>query len=406
MCGLFGWDLTTNKARNLIGIKRRVVLATVLGLSNDNRGGDSWGYADTETLETTRGLGDIVPQSAKIADLLGAMCHTRKATRGAISVKNCHPFDMGPILGAHNGAVFNYSELEKKYENRKDFEVDSQHIFAQIGEGREFSEVHGYGVIEFIRKDKIGRVYLARVSKSGDLAIWGLGKDSDNVFGIIWSSNKSHLERAVKAAGLDSPDIGVFEYEVKDHQAYYVEKGTLYVSKDEKYEFGTYSSTPVYTTGYGSGYQSTGFGGVTHAQPQPYTGWPSIDDDDDNSYMTRAMRTGVNVDKDGKVSVDESTPRTYLNKEFEDANDAANAPVIQISPSRGNHVVEGLSHTSVKMNENIKKLKSEIGMPFPDSNEWSRMSEYQKRMFIDCIKACSVVPMKNLLTEVRQLRSS
>lgn len=72
---------------------------------HERRNGHSWGWAWTgpDGLDIRRGLGRMPPASeAPYAD--SALVHTRRATRGAVTVENAHPFPVnrGAAL-AHNG---------------------------------------------------------------------------------------------------------------------------------------------------------------------------------------------------------------------------------------------------------------------------------------------------------------
>lgn len=59
--------------------------------------------------------------------------HNRYATQGAITAENAHPFEMGSVVGAHNGTVVKWS-LRKLHEAEK-YEIDSQRIYNHLGAG-------------------------------------------------------------------------------------------------------------------------------------------------------------------------------------------------------------------------------------------------------------------------------
>ncbi|MCA1558695.1 MAG: class II glutamine amidotransferase, partial [Acidobacteria bacterium] len=99
------------------------MLASVLCLEMDRRGGDSYGLHAHG--ELTRELGRAA-RSIKISRLIEAsqvLGHTRKATTGEVTRRNAHPFSIGGIIGAHNGIVDNHRELNRVYS--RDFKVDS-----------------------------------------------------------------------------------------------------------------------------------------------------------------------------------------------------------------------------------------------------------------------------------------
>lgn len=56
--------------------------------------------------------------------------HNRYATSGAISRSNAHPFDVGQLVGVHNGTIKNKGNLH----NHMDFKVDSENLYHHIQE--------------------------------------------------------------------------------------------------------------------------------------------------------------------------------------------------------------------------------------------------------------------------------
>ena len=155
MCGIFGWDFKPGKD---VSYSRRLIIATVLAQSNERRGGDSWGvYIPDKGFK--RGLDNAVCMPlTEMAKANTVMCHTRKATSGAKTKKNAHPFEIGDIIGAHNGIISNHDELNKKYS--RDFDVDSMHLFAHLNEGKSFDDIRGYGAIEYIKNGERGRFHV------------------------------------------------------------------------------------------------------------------------------------------------------------------------------------------------------------------------------------------------------
>ncbi len=229
ICGLFGFDLQRVQLSN----ERKVALTAVLAAGNDTRGGDSWGYwgksPNKADHKIDKGLGDIAKQVLKMSNIPILMAHCRKATQGAVSVPNCHPFEINNVIGAHNGIISNHTELNRKYS--RDFEVDSMHIFKHLSEGRELEDIHGYGTIEFVRKEYPSRIYLCKLS--GELHVWAIGKEK-NCRAVIWSSDNDHLKAALTAA-----NIAGYTFEVKSGQLYYVENGQFFEETDTKLSMGS-----------------------------------------------------------------------------------------------------------------------------------------------------------------------
>lgn len=219
MCGIFGFHIT-NKLQ--ISREQRAILAAILSTRNDDRGGDSWGFFDGKNVR--RGLKDIAPMSLAMATADRLLAHTRKATTGAKTVENAHPFTIGNIIGAHNGMISNHESLNAKH-NRK-YEVDSMHLFGHLNEGLPFDEIYGYGSIEFIKKDDPNKIFLCKM-KSGELGVYGIGsKEVKNVKGVLWSSDTDHAEEAMRAA-----KIPFFKYAVEEESVYFIQNGTLYEDK-------------------------------------------------------------------------------------------------------------------------------------------------------------------------------
>lgn len=213
MCGLYGWHL---KNRQSLHVTQRAVLAAVLSLSNDKRGGDSWGFFDGK--QRVRGVGEAADSGLAFLMAQGTtlLAHTRKATTGSVSKDNSHPYKFGPIVGAHNGMVYNHAEMNKKH--GRDFPVDSMHLFAHLADDKDFSEFEGYGTVVWYDQRKPGRIYLCRLS-GGQLSVWGLGKDTNDVRGVVWSSDEDHAKEALTVAGVDK----YFKYEVKEGQVYFID---------------------------------------------------------------------------------------------------------------------------------------------------------------------------------------
>jgi len=307
MCGLVGFDVS--KAG--LAKEQRAIMSAILSVANDGRGGDSWGYYNFH--EIKRGLGDLADHAIEMFRHSFVMAHTRKATQGTVSKENAHPFDIGNIIGAHNGVISNHHPLNSKYD--RNCTVDSQHIFHHLNEGKPLDDIRGYGVIEWVQKtDTTRRVYLCKL-QAGDLAIFGIGKSKDNVRGIIWSSDNDHIKAAVQAAHIEG-----FFYEVKPNSVYYVENGKLFIDDDRKLEINRDMSR-------------TWEGGTTHYPSHwgGYTGEYFSDNSEASSKITQDDELDAIIERfrkeEGMRTEDDTPDKSDQTKdEKESTKDSKEAP--------------------------------------------------------------------------------
>lgn len=234
MCGIYGWQWRRERKPSQ---GQRLILASILGAQNDNRGGDSWGWYSLMTGTFNKGLGDVAEDARFAAHHDSIICHTRKATTGAKTIDNAHPWRFGHIIGAHNGQVYNHKEL---CEERGAVEVDSMHIFKALEQGKELDGIRGYGCLEWVDENKgASRINLVRTSSTGDLSI------AVTEHGVIWSSLKSHLSIAMRTSGIgDQSRV----FELPPESVFAVYDGRLFETKSKlKFE-----EKQSYTIGYGT----------------------------------------------------------------------------------------------------------------------------------------------------------
>lgn len=251
MCGLFGWSLANVKHHS---VKRAY---RILSQGNDLRGGHSFGAYFVDSQRLLRGIGRMAnatwPNQQSPITCSRVICHTRYATHGDVTVANAHPFRIEHIVGAHNGIIYNHHTLNEKY--GRSYPVDSQHIFAHIAEGKDLSDLSGYGAITYVDSREASVIYLGRFC-SGELAVARLSGDK----GIVWSSSDRTLVAACRAAG--------WSFELLQ-----IDDGELYMV----------DGTEIYST--------LGKLGVS----QSYRVW--IDDEDEETWLKR-MLSDDDEDKD------------------------------------------------------------------------------------------------------------
>lgn len=161
------------------------VIMGLLGIFMQQRGTDSWGYTDGKTITKDKGwLEEGWQYNFGLTD--AAALHTRHATTGEVTAENSHPFQIGDIIGMHNGVVYNHSELNKKY--KRTLAVDSMHIFAHLAENIDLSGIEAYGAIVYW---KGGLVHLGRFH-GGSLTV------AKTTFGWLFASTKWAIEQALR----------------------------------------------------------------------------------------------------------------------------------------------------------------------------------------------------------------
>lgn len=196
MCGIFGFVRKNKDSQIDSDIIRQ------LAMLNETRGRDSFGFfAESSFLKRTGTISSQYPETwvrqNDQSRYMGA--HTRFATRGDVTRRNCHPFffdgPAGTVIGIHNGVV----------PAPNHYTVDSEWIFDGIAqEGLEFLlTLDGYWGIAFVFN---GEFYLAASNQELAFCI-----DSQDV--LYFSSDEFHLQQAT---GLDCHEVDDMIIKIRD----------------------------------------------------------------------------------------------------------------------------------------------------------------------------------------------
>ena len=254
MCGIMGWSFNQNCT---LTMRQRATMLQLAAFGADKRGGQSWGILTVDHAKPaiSKGLGALVQRNfRKVARHPLGFAHSRFATKGGITVENCHPFEIGSIIGAHNGVLSNSWQLDTEF---GDEPVDSRHIFKAIDAGRDLKDLEGYGVIEFYDRKYANTIMLADIGR-GSITLFALPHDE----GYFWTSVKEDGELALEAVGADKgavilnlkkgrtyaivPNEEVYETELKlelgsSYTASYP-MGTPWEVKGDEYEAVSYNT--------------------------------------------------------------------------------------------------------------------------------------------------------------------
>lgn len=211
MCGLAG--ISRSNRSKLTDDQVKIIMSILISRMDD-RGGDSFGYYTNGSIVKGIGTGVFSINLDQIKRARSLFLHTRKATVGEITKENAHPWRIENIVGCHNGSVANHHELNKKY--NRNFDVDSQHIFAHYSEDLPLSELRAHGAIVFVDELFNKEVLWAGKFNDGILSVVGIGPEGQESEDIVFCS----LGPAIKSA-LDMA-------KVPDFRSYALDTGHLY----------------------------------------------------------------------------------------------------------------------------------------------------------------------------------
>jgi len=180
--------------------------------------------------------------------------HNRWKTQGGVDVESAHPFDMGRIIGAHNGTVDQWSMRD--FSGYKDFKIDSQIIFKELNDNNDLKKLWATanGPMALVWWDKETKVLNWVRNKDRPLT-YAYSEDKTKVF---WASESWMIEIAAGKSGIKIGDV--YSVEADCHYTITLDK-TVVVKKLKldpfvppkvnlvSYQHGSYGSYTGYKMG-------------------------------------------------------------------------------------------------------------------------------------------------------------
>lgn len=136
--------------------------------------------------------------------------HTRYATQPNKHLDEAaHPFVVGKVVGAHNGIIYNWRELHKELEWKKEWIVDSQAAFGALHKEDEplnaLRKLEGYFALTWVKNQ---RLFLCR-SDAAPLSVAYV----PSMRAMFWNSEKGVLRDALALAGIKATEYQMWEAE-------------------------------------------------------------------------------------------------------------------------------------------------------------------------------------------------
>ena len=147
--------------------------------------------------------------------------HNRHATKGAVNNVNAHPFDFDNVVGAHNGTLRAYHNLD----DARDFEVDSECLYSHINDNGiqdAFNKVSGALALTWFDK-KTNKLHFLRNSERP--MAYCYRKDMGTLF---WASEPWMLRGVLARNGIPHTDVVITTEDV----LYSFDMPTMYSTKN------------------------------------------------------------------------------------------------------------------------------------------------------------------------------
>ena len=261
MCGIFGFAKTSNgQSDHQLDILKRTF--TNLADESSTRGKDSTGFSimnplnrytyktltDSSTLTRTDEWFNVIDKIDRDTSIV--LGHTRFATTGAKVVTNAHPFNIGEVVGIHNGVIYNYNQVARKL-GKAIPQVDSEVIFQSLNrkdKSKAFESINGDFAVAWAKENNT-TLHLAR--EDGRPMVISYWKKAKVLF---FASTEDIMSNAMLDAGLV---LDIIKVPTDIIYSYDTSKFTKLVDyKEEKFK--TISQETIDDYGYGFNY---GYGG-------------------------------------------------------------------------------------------------------------------------------------------------
>jgi len=384
-CGVFAFNGPSDLSKALCHLVLNNI--KILGMYNDDRGGDNAGIViNNEVLRTigTEYKFKTLLERNHIEVLDPAIStiiigHSRKGSVGGKGHENAHPFEIyedkknpSPdwyMTGVHNGTIENWQDLLKNHVlDEKEFKNDSKTMLKIIARQRKLKKVKKYNVLEKYKgngvfiwyfRDEPDTMYVFKGAHKKYKTATKADEERPLFFyecpitqGIYFSSIKDSLI-AISADRELVKDLAtntVFKF----RQGKLVTKDSINIDREDVYEFESAASSSAY--GYGDeeymGYWEGGFGPAVRPGTQKQIGFKDYTEQNQHAMAKLAAKARA---------------QELINKTLpSDSSSVCTVPVLPITSSikrEGKTIILGAEDVPLKNIANYKdKIYREHGL--------------------------------------------